>query len=47
MNELASMRRDPLWLGERAFAQAKTGSVLARSELERLVQRFPMSLRIG
>jgi len=41
MNELASMRRDPLWLGERAVVQARAGSVLAKSELESLVQRFP------
>ena len=41
MNELALMRRDPLWLGERAAVDARNGSLLARSELQSLVQRFP------
>lgn len=39
--ELASKRRDPLWLGERAVAAARRGGMLALSELEGLVQRLP------
>ena len=41
MNELASMRRDPLWLGALAVVEARKGRLLARSELQSLVRRYP------
>jgi len=41
LTELAAMRRDPLWRGERAAVEARNGGALARSELENLVERFP------
>lgn len=41
LEELAAVRRDPLWVGQQAAVNARDGSYVARSQLIGLVKRYP------
>ena len=41
MADLASVRRDPLWLGEQYAVRARSGDNIAFSRLRSLVKRYP------